>query len=48
MDLKPKEGHVIRNGKEITILAKDILKDDIFIVRDGESFPVDGRIIGRI
>ncbi len=48
MDLKPKEGHVIRDGKEITILAKDILKDDIFIVRDGESFPVDGRIIDGI
>ena len=45
MDLKPKEGTVIRDGREIKVLAKDIKIDDIFIVRPGESFPVDGIII---
>ena len=48
MDLAPKEGHVIRDGKEITILAKDIKIDDIFVVRPGESFPVDGIVIDGI
>ena len=45
MDLKPKEGTVIRDGREIKVLAKDIKIDDIFIVKPGESFPVDGVII---
>ena len=45
MDLKPKEGTVIRDGREIKVLAKDIKIDDIFIVKPGESFPVDGIII---
>ena len=45
MDLAPKEGHVIRDGEEITVLAKDIKIGDIFVVRPGESFPVDGIVI---
>ncbi|MBQ9900154.1 MAG: heavy metal translocating P-type ATPase [Acholeplasmatales bacterium] len=48
MDLAPKEGNVIRAGKEIRILAKDIRIDDIFIVRPGESFPVDGIVVDGI
>lgn len=48
MDLAPKEGNVIRDEKEIRILAKDIKIDDIFIVRPGESFPVDGIVVDGI
>ncbi len=45
LDLAPKEARVIRNGKEITIPAKEIKVGDIFIVRPGESMPTDGIII---
>ncbi|MCR4561646.1 MAG: heavy metal translocating P-type ATPase [Bacilli bacterium] len=43
--LAPKTAHVIRDGVESDIDAKDVHIDDIFIVRPGESFPVDGVVI---
>ena len=43
--LSPKEAHVIREGVETVIKAEDVVKGDIFIVRSGESIPVDGKII---
>ena len=48
MDLKPKEGTIIIDGIEKKVLASDIKIDDIFIVRPGEAFPVDGIIIDGI
>ena len=42
MELSPKTANVIRDGKEITIPAEDVVKGDIFTVRPGESIPVDG------
>ena len=45
MDLSPKEAHIIRDDKEITILAKNMVVGDIFIVRPGEAIPTDGVII---
>ncbi len=45
MALQPKTATVLRNNEEITIPAEEILIDDIFIVRPGESFAVDGIII---
>ncbi len=48
MNLAPKEGTIIKDGKEIKVLAKDIKIDDIFIVRPGEAFPVDGIVIEGI
>ena len=42
MKLTPKTATVIRNGREITVENKDVLVGDIFIVRPGESIPVDG------
>ena len=45
LDLRPKKAHVIRNGKEVEILAEDIKAGDIVIVRPGEKIPVDGIII---
>lgn len=44
MDLSPKTAVVIRDGREIEISAKDVRVGDIFIVRPGESIPVDGVI----
>lgn len=43
--LKPENATVIREGKEITIPIAEVKKDDIFIVRPGESIPVDGIVI---
>ena len=42
MDLSPKTAHVIRNGAEITVPADEVKIGDIFVVRPGESIPVDG------
>lgn len=45
MKLRPEKATVIRQGEEITIAAADVLKGDIFVVRPGESIPVDGVVI---
>ena len=45
IDLSPKLANVIRNNNEITIDAKDVIKGDILIVRQGDIIPVDGRIV---
>lgn len=45
MDLAPKTANVIRNGKEITIAAEEVLPGDRVRVRPGEKIPVDGVII---
>ena len=45
ISLAPKTANVLRDGKEITILASDVRVGDIFIVRPGESIPVDGKVI---
>ncbi len=45
MDLTPQTATVIRSGVETTIPIDEVQKGDIFIVRPGESVPVDGRII---
>ena len=44
MDLSPKTATVIRDGKELEIPAENVLVGDIFTVKPGESFPVDGII----
>ncbi|MCQ2477326.1 MAG: cadmium-translocating P-type ATPase [Clostridia bacterium] len=44
IDLTPKYANVIRNGTETSIPASEIVKDDIFIVRAGETFAADGSI----
>ena len=45
MKLAPETACVIRNGKKETIPASDVIKGDVFIVRPGESIPVDGIVI---
>ncbi len=45
MDLAPKTARVIRSGIEETIPAEDVIAGDIFVVRPGESIPVDGVVI---
>ena len=45
MNLAPKTATVIRDGKEQIIPAEQVNIGDIFIVKPGESIPVDGEII---
>lgn len=42
IDLSPKTAHLIRDGKEITVLVEEVKTDDLFAIRPGESIPVDG------
>lgn len=44
MNLAPKMATVIRDGKEIIISVDKVDKGDIFVVKPGESIPVDGEI----
>jgi len=45
MDLAPKTARVVRNGAEEVISAEDVRIGDVFIVRPGESIPVDGVVL---
>ena len=45
MDLAPKKAVVIRDGKELTIDAEDLVKGDTAIIRSGESIPADGVVL---
>ena len=45
MDLAPKIAHVIRDGVEVTIDADEVAAGDTFVVKPGESIPVDGEVI---
>ena len=45
MKLAPKTATVIRNGAETTVEIAQVRTGDVFIVRPGESIPVDGVVI---
>ncbi len=45
MNLAPKTATVIREGKEISVAVDSVRKGDIFVVRPGESIPVDGIVL---
>lgn len=45
MNIAPKEGTVLRDGKEIKISIDDIVENDVVIVKAGDKIPVDGVII---
>ncbi len=45
IDLSPKTATVIRDGNEEVIDAASVKPGDIFIVRPGESIPVDGVVL---
>lgn len=45
MDLSPKTATIVKNGKEGVVEIEKVLKDDVVIVKKGESVPVDGTII---
>jgi P-type Cu+ transporter len=42
MGLQPKTARVIRDGREMDISLKEVVPEDIVLVRPGEKIPVDG------
>ena len=45
MRLAPKTANVVRNGVEATVPVGEVKLGDIFVVRPGESIPVDGVVL---
>ena len=45
ISLAPKTAVVERDGREVTVSIDEVQKGDIFVVRPGESIPVDGQVI---
>lgn len=45
MNLAPKNATLIKDGKEIVVAVADVEINDVFIVKPGESVPVDAVII---
>jgi len=45
MDMQPKLAHVVRGGREVEVPVEQIEVGDVFIIRPGESVPVDGTVI---
>lgn len=45
MELAPKTANIIKDGKEQSVPVERVQKGDIFVVRPGESIPVDGTVI---
>lgn len=43
--LQPKNANIIVDDKEVTVPAKDVKIGDIFVVRPGESIPVDACVL---
>ncbi len=43
--LSPKTATVVREGKEREVPVEEVQKGDIFVVRPGESIPVDGTVL---
>ena len=45
MRLAPKLATVVRDGAEVSVPVEEVKKGDIFVVRPGESIPVDGVVL---
>ncbi|MBR3742844.1 MAG: heavy metal translocating P-type ATPase [Clostridia bacterium] len=45
MKLAPQNAALIRNGQEVTVPIEQVQPGDIFIVRPGESIPLDGVVV---
>ena len=45
LDMAPKTAIVERNGKEVQILASEVVVGDIVVIKPGASVPVDGIVI---
>jgi len=45
MKLSPQTASVVRSGQEIEVPVQDVRQGDVFLVRPGESIPVDGTVL---
>ena len=45
MRLAPKTANIVRDGTETTVPVEEVRLGDIFVVRPGESIPVDGVVL---
>ncbi len=45
VDLAPLSARVMRGGREVDMLACDLLSGDLAVVRPGERFPADGVVV---
>ena len=45
MQLAPKKATILRDGEEVSVPVEQVQIGDVFVVRPGESVPVDGVII---
>lgn len=45
MKISPKTAVVVRDGTECTVGIEEVAKGDVFVVRPGESIPVDGIVL---
>lgn len=45
MELKPETARLIINGEEVTVSVSEVKKGDIFVVKPGDSIPVDGVVL---
>ena len=45
MKLAPKTAAGVRDGQEVTVPVEQVQRDDVFVVRPGESIPVDGVVL---
>ena len=45
MQLSPKTARLERNGEEVVVPAEEVALGDIFLVRPGDSIPVDGVVL---
>ena len=45
MNLAPKTAVIVKDNKEIAVPVEQVVKGDIFVVRPGESIPVDGIVL---
>ena len=43
--LSPQEATVLRDGQEMTVAIDDVVSGDIFLVKPGDSIPVDGVVL---
>ncbi|OGH71931.1 MAG: ATPase P [Candidatus Magasanikbacteria bacterium RIFCSPLOWO2_01_FULL_43_20b] len=45
LGLQAKSARIIRDGKEMEVLIKEVVVGDIIVVRPGEKIPVDGEVV---
>ena len=48
MKLSPKKATLLREGREVEVAIEEVVKGDLFVVRPGESIPVDGVVLEGI